>query len=173
MPTEKKGQSVAGVDGQDRPVLFQRYFKNGNKTYAAQIKLAASGRRYLVITEGTRDPDTQALRKQIVRVHEQDLKSFFSMLQEVVVYLRAHRNPQTSYPEAARGSVIEASPRPQPAARPAPAKSTGSSTRASRASSTAGAAKPVRKSAAPKTSKPPVQTGKSTKGSTRTSSRTR
>lgn len=75
----------------ERPVLFQKYFKSANRTYASQVKLAASGKRFLILTEGTRDPETAEVKKHYLRVFENDLKEFFSMLQETVVFLRANR----------------------------------------------------------------------------------
>lgn len=100
--------SVAG-NTQERPVVFQKYFKSGNKTYASQVKLASNGRKYLVITEGVRDPETHDVKKHYIRVFDQDLKEFFAMLQETVLYLRSTKDSSSS---AAGVRVVEPIPEP-------------------------------------------------------------
>jgi hypothetical protein len=104
---------------QDRPILYQKFFKSGNKTYASQVKLGNNGKKYLVLTEGYRDPDTQEVKKHYMRVFENDLKEFFSMLQETVVYLRTHKDDA----QATIAGLVAPKPAEGPAAPPAaPAK---------------------------------------------------
>ncbi len=88
--------SVNGNRGQDRPILFQKYFKSGGRTYAIQIKVSQNNKRYMVLTEGVRDPETQQVKKHTICVFDQDLKEFFAMLQETVLYLRSTRDPGSS-----------------------------------------------------------------------------
>jgi hypothetical protein len=105
---------------QDRPILYQKYFKSGNKTYASQVKLSNNGKKYLVLTEGYRDPDTQEVKKHYMRVFESDLKEFFSMLQETVVYLRAHKGDnQASITGLVAPKPTEPPAAPAKAAKPA------------------------------------------------------
>lgn len=125
MPTGRNGATSLDNRGSERPVVFQKYFKSGSRTYASQIKIASNGKRYLALTEGVRDPQTQELKKHVVRVFEDDLKEFFSMMQETVVYLRAKRDAAG---EADAAAANAAKPIGQPpagrsaaAARPAPA----------------------------------------------------
>lgn len=92
MPMGRNSASSLDNRGSERPVVFQKQFKSGSRTYASQIKIASNGKRYLALTEGVRDPQTQELKKHVVRVLEDDLKEFFSMMQETVVYLRAKRD---------------------------------------------------------------------------------
>jgi len=92
MPTGKNGSLPSHGGGQEQPVVFQKHFKAGSRTYAAQIKLGTSGRKYLLLSEGSKNPETREIKHHFIRVHEQDLKAFFSMLQETVVYLRAAKS---------------------------------------------------------------------------------
>lgn len=147
MPAGGKSSDVpSGSNGQERPVVFQKYFKSGGRTYASQVKIASNSKRYLVLTEGVRDSETQEVKKHIIRVFESDLKEFFAMLQETVLYLRSTKDPGSSIAgviaakpstpaqaapvKASRPPVAPNPARPaatpllrtQPGARPVPAK---------------------------------------------------
>ena len=89
----KNGDTSTGTSSAEKPVIFQQYFKNGNRTYASQVKISQIGKKYLVLTEGHRDPKTQELKKHTICVFEQDLKQFFAILQETVQYLRSVKDP--------------------------------------------------------------------------------
>ena len=92
-PGSKNGGASTDANGGERPVVFQQYFKNGNRTYASQVKVSQTGRKYLVLTEGHRDSKTQELKKHTIYVFDQDLKQFFALLQETVLYLRSAKEP--------------------------------------------------------------------------------
>lgn len=137
--------------GQEKPVVFQKYFKSGARTYASQIKLASNGRKYLVLTEGVRDPQTDEVKKHYLRVFDQDLKEFFAMLQETVLYLRATKdepNPISAVKAAklTKGRALAAKPTP---VRVSPNAPTLPQARAKAPASAAKvpAAKPVRRTA--------------------------
>ena len=65
-PAPSKSAPASGAQG-DKPepeILFQKYFKSvGPRTYAAQLKRAANGNHFLVLTEGKRDEKTGDVRK--------------------------------------------------------------------------------------------------------------
>lgn len=117
MPLGSKGANVppATTTG-EKPVVFQKYFKNGHRTYASQVKLSQNGKKYLVLTEGHRDPETDEVKKHTLIVFEQDLKQFFSMMQETVVYLRANRDPGSTVTGMTPPSAEPAQPATPPAA---------------------------------------------------------
>ena len=159
MPLGSKNGGTPPTNGnQERPVIFQKYFKSNNRTYAAQIKLSQIGKKYLVLTQGVRDPETDQLKKHTIFVFEQDLKDFFAMLQETVVYLRFQEPRQQSpassppslqrrwYPPAVRSRP---SRRPDPPLRPI--------------ARVAVASRKPQSSPHKGTAKPPVQVGKSAK----------
>lgn len=110
----RNGDTQAGIAGQERPVIFQKYFKSGSRTYASQIKIASNGKKYLVLTEGVRDNQTQEVKKHILRVFESDLKEFFAMMQETVVYLRTNKDVKD--PGNTVAGVAVAKPAVQPLA---------------------------------------------------------
>lgn len=112
------GDTLCDNGGQERPVVFQKYFKTGHRTYASQIKLGTNGKKYMVITEGVRDPESQEVKKHVLRVYEADLKEFFAMMQETVIYLRSTKG---TTPAAARAAARSA-PQTKPAVIPAPPK---------------------------------------------------
>jgi len=96
LPTGGKPGRRSGVrppDGPPRspdPILFQTYVKGeGGRTYAAQLKRSAAGRRYLILTEGERDPRTGELRKSNVSVPDADLAAFFHLLREMAQHLKS------------------------------------------------------------------------------------
>ena len=72
-------------------ILFQKYFKSvGPRTYAAQLKEAANGNHFLVLTEGKRDEATGELRKSRLFVFGEDFTQFFRLLHETAIFLRAN-----------------------------------------------------------------------------------
>jgi hypothetical protein len=94
--TEKRDHS-SKPDRTAKPeaeILFQNYFKSGERTYAAQVKRAARGNHFLVLTEGKRDPDTDALRKSWVLVWSDDFPAFFRMLQETARFIKGNPVPE-------------------------------------------------------------------------------
>lgn len=97
---------------EERPILFQHYFKSGLRTYAAQVKQGSNGKPFLVLTEGRRDPDTDELHKSRVLVFSDDLTPFFHMLQETATFLRPLRGSKT----LAQGTAPVNSPDPFAAA---------------------------------------------------------
>lgn len=142
MPIGKNGALPPRSDGQEQPVVFQKSFTSGPKTYAAQIKVSGSGRKYLLLSEGSRNPETREVKHHSIRVHEHEMKAFFSMLQETVVYLRAAK----SLGNTMTGVVATGSAQP---ATPASATSTRVAKSAAKSPS---AAKPLHRTSA----KPPV-----------------
>lgn len=76
----------------EAPILFQTYFKSvGPRTYAAQLKEAANGNQFLVLTEGKRDEKTGEIRKTRLFVFSEDFPEFFKMMHEAAVFIR--QNP--------------------------------------------------------------------------------
>lgn len=75
-------------------ILFQKYFKSvGPRTYAAQVKKAANGNHFLVLTEGRRDPKTNELRKTQLLVFSEDFVEFFRMLHDTAQFIKANPVP--------------------------------------------------------------------------------
>ena len=119
------------------PVIrFQRFFKSmGPRTYAAQIKEAANGNPFLVLTEGKRDPKTDEVRKTRLFIFSEDFPAFFRMLHETAQYLKANPVPeeikkrrqrywekQAKEAEQGKGSPDRAPTRPPATTRPARAR---------------------------------------------------
>ena len=60
-PYRKPGKFAGKFNGPkpEPKILFQQFFKSvGPRTYAAQVKQAANGNHFLVLTEGKRDDKT-------------------------------------------------------------------------------------------------------------------
>jgi hypothetical protein len=75
-------------------ILFQKYFKSvGPRTYAAQVKQAANGNHFLVLTEGKRDKKTDELKKTNLWIFSEDFTEFFRMLHETAQFIRANPVP--------------------------------------------------------------------------------
>ena len=75
-------------------ILFQNFFKSvGPRTYAAQLKEAANGNQFLVLTEGKRDVKTGEVRKTRLFLFSEDFTAFFRMLHETADFMRAHPVP--------------------------------------------------------------------------------
>ncbi len=72
-------------------ILFQQFFKSvGPRTYAAQLKEAANGNHFLVLTEGKRDDKTNEVRKSRVFIYSEDFVAFFRLMQDTAVFIKAH-----------------------------------------------------------------------------------
>src|SRR5438477_9326707 len=79
----------------EEQILFQSYFKSvGPRTYAAQVKRAANGNHFLVLTEGKRDEKTDEVRKTRLFIFSEDFPAFFRLVQEAAVFIRANPVPQ-------------------------------------------------------------------------------
>jgi hypothetical protein len=75
-------------------ILFQKFFKSvGPRTYAAQVKEAANGNHFLVLTEGRRDDKTDEVRKTRLFIFSEDFPEFFKMLDETARFIRANPVP--------------------------------------------------------------------------------
>ena len=86
----RKSKKFAGPKPEPK-ILFQKFFKSvGPRTYVAQVKEAANGNHFLVLTEGKRDEKTNELRKSRVFLYSEDFVEFFKMMHETAVYIKAH-----------------------------------------------------------------------------------
>jgi hypothetical protein len=85
-----KGRKPSGPKPEPK-ILFQQFFKSvGPRTYAAQMKQAANGNHFLVLTEGKRDEKTNELRMSRVFVYSEDFVEFFRLIQSTAVWAKAH-----------------------------------------------------------------------------------
>ncbi len=100
------------TETQDRPVLFQQFFKSGSRTYAAQVKQASNGKPFLVLTEGKRDPKTDEVKKSKLFVLSDDLTEFFHLLQDTATFLRPLRQQMKGVIPLASPAAPPASPQP-------------------------------------------------------------
>jgi hypothetical protein len=62
----------------------------GPRTYVAQVKEAANGNHFLVLTEGKRDEKTNEVRKSRLFLYSEDFVEFFKMMHETASYIKAH-----------------------------------------------------------------------------------
>lgn len=75
-------------------ILFQQYFKSvGPRTYAAQVKRAANGNHFIVLTEGKRDDKTGEVRKTRLFVFSEDFKPFFDLVRDTVRFVKDNPLP--------------------------------------------------------------------------------
>jgi hypothetical protein len=104
-------------------ILFQEFFKSvGPRTYAAQLKQAANGNHFLVLTEGKRDEKTNELRKSRVFIYGEDFTAFFRLMQNSALFVKAH--PVDPKVKATRAKIwakksratVEPAPEVEPAA---------------------------------------------------------
>ena len=78
----------------DPVILFQKYFKSlGPRTYATQLKQAANGNHFLVITEGKRDDKTGLIRKSQLYIFAEDFPAFFRLLHETAQFIKSNPVP--------------------------------------------------------------------------------
>jgi hypothetical protein len=72
-------------------ILFQKFFKSvGPRTYVAQLKEAANGNHFLVLTEGKRDDKTGEIRKTRLFAYSEDFIEFFRLLHETAQFIKAN-----------------------------------------------------------------------------------
>ncbi len=90
-------------------ILFQAFFKSvGPRTYAAQVKRAANGNHFLVLTEGKRDEKTNELRKSRLFIYSEDFSAFFKLMKASAEFVKA--NPVPDDVKAKRDKVWSAKP---------------------------------------------------------------
>jgi hypothetical protein len=86
--------AAAAAAKPEHKILFQKFIKSiGPRTYVSQIKEAANGNHFLVLTEGKRDPETDEVRKTRLFIYSEDFVEFFRMLQETIVWIKANPVP--------------------------------------------------------------------------------
>jgi hypothetical protein len=72
-------------------ILFQQFFKSvGPRTYVTQLKEAANGNHFLVMTEGKKDDKTSEIRKTRLFVYSEDFVAFFRLMQETALFVKAN-----------------------------------------------------------------------------------
>jgi hypothetical protein len=72
-------------------ILFQQFFKSvGPRTYAAQLKQAANGNHFLVLTEGKRDEKTNEVRKSRLFIYSEDFVAFFRLMKQTATFISTH-----------------------------------------------------------------------------------
>jgi hypothetical protein len=85
-------------------ILFQQFFKSvGPRTYAAQVKQAANGNHFLVLTEGKRDEKTNEVRKSRLFIYSEDFVAFFHLMKSSAEWIKA--NPVDEKVKAKRDKV--------------------------------------------------------------------
>jgi hypothetical protein len=85
-----KARKFAGPKPEPK-ILYQKYFKSvGPRTYAAQVKQAANGNHFLVLTEGKRDEKTNEVRKNRLFIYSEDFVELFRMLGDTAQFIKAH-----------------------------------------------------------------------------------
>jgi hypothetical protein len=85
-------------------ILFQQFFKSvGPRTYVAQLKEAANGNHFLVLTEGKRDEKTNEIRKSRVFLYSEDFKAFFNLMHDTAKFINA--NPVDPKVKAKRDKI--------------------------------------------------------------------
>ncbi len=118
-PRSPAGRSGRAAGPKPEPViLFQQFFKSvGPRTYAAQIKRAANGNHFLVLTEGKRDEKTNELRKSRVFVYGEDFVEFYKLIKASAEFAKA--NPVPAAVKAKRDKVwAKQAPRPAVVSQP-------------------------------------------------------
>src|SRR5258707_6607464 len=72
-------------------ILFQKFYKSvGPRTYVAQLKEAANGNHFLVLTEGKKDDKTGEVRKTRLFTYSEDFPAFFRLLHETAQFIKAN-----------------------------------------------------------------------------------
>ena len=75
-------------------ILFQSYFKSvGPRTYAAQLKQAANGNHFLVLTEGKRDDGSEDVRKTRLFIFSEDFVEFFKLMKQTAEFIKVNPVP--------------------------------------------------------------------------------
>ncbi|MDB5333503.1 MAG: hypothetical protein JWP03_4654 [Phycisphaerales bacterium] len=121
-----------GPNKAEHDILFQSWFKSvGPRTYAAQLKRAANGNHFLVLTEGKRDDKTEEVRKTRLFVFSEDFVEFFKLLHETAVFIKANpvppevKNKRERFWSKQNGKPANKGPATRPSAAPAPAQRPG------------------------------------------------
>jgi hypothetical protein len=92
-PYNRRGGKPAGPKPEPK-ILFQKFFKSvGPRTYVAQVKEAANGNHFLVLTEGKRDEKTNELRKSRVYLYSEDFVAFFRLMKETAIFVKDNPSP--------------------------------------------------------------------------------
>ena len=104
-PRLSSGRSRKPTGPKPEPViLFQQFFKSvGPRTYAAQVKRAANGNHFLVLTEGKRDEKTNELRKSRLFIYSEDFSAFYKLIKASAEFVVA--NPVPDAVKAKRAKV--------------------------------------------------------------------
>jgi hypothetical protein len=90
----RNGKPARAGGAAEHEILFQKFFKSvGPRTYAAQVKQAANGNHYLVLTEGKRDEKTGDVRKCRVFVYSEDFVEFFRLIKSAAEFVRDNPLP--------------------------------------------------------------------------------
>ncbi len=90
-PRSPSGRSRPAGPKPEPVILFQQFFKSvGPRTYAAQVKRAANGNHFLVLTEGKRDEKTNELRKSRVFIYGEDFAEFFKLMKASAEFVKAN-----------------------------------------------------------------------------------
>jgi hypothetical protein len=85
-----KGGKQSGPKPEPK-ILFQQFFKSvGPRTYVAQVKQAANGNHFLVLTEGKRDDKTNELRKSRLFLYSEDFVAFFRLMKQTATFISEH-----------------------------------------------------------------------------------
>ena len=94
-PRRPSGRSRKPAGPKPEPViLFQQFFKSvGPRTYAAQVKRAANGNHFLVLTEGKRDEKTNELRKSRLFIYSEDFAKFYQLMKASAEFVKANPVP--------------------------------------------------------------------------------
>ena len=88
--SNKSGTKPAGPKPEPK-ILFQQFFKSvGPRTYVAQLKQAANGNHFLVLTEGKRDEKTNELRKSRLFLYSEDFVAFFRLMKQTATFISTH-----------------------------------------------------------------------------------
>jgi hypothetical protein len=102
-PYRKFGKKPQGPKPEPK-ILFQQYFKSvGPRTYAAQVKQAANGNHFLVLTEGKRDEKTNELRTSRLFIYSEDFVSFFHLMKGAAEFIKT--NPVDEKVKAKRDKI--------------------------------------------------------------------
>jgi hypothetical protein len=107
-PSNRRSRKPAGPKPEP-VILFQQFFKSvGPRTYAAQVKRAANGNHFLVLTEGKRDEKTNELRKSRLFIYSEDFVEFFKLMKASAEFVKA--NPVDPAVKAKRDKVWAGKP---------------------------------------------------------------
>lgn len=90
-PVQKANNSNRASEKPAPAVLFESSFKTQNgRTYAAQIKKAANGNHFLVLSDTRHDPQSDEMRTNRVFVFSEEFTPFFTLLRETAQFIKAN-----------------------------------------------------------------------------------